>query len=109
MSTHYCSAQLAAKTVANYFLLEHWTAPTSINLGEIRELRYSLTVIDFYLKNKRQEIEARLLDRTYEYQREIRDGYLGMMFQAMVPGQTTPDYTGEAQQRHPMAWLWSAS
>ncbi len=77
MSTHYCSAQLAAKTVANYFLLEHWTAPTSINLGEIRELRYSLTVIDFYLKNKRQEIEARLLDRTYEYQREIRDGYLG--------------------------------
>ena len=29
------------------------------------------------MKNKRQEIEARLLDRTYEYQREIRDGYLG--------------------------------
>ncbi len=79
MNTPYHSAQLAAKTVANYFLLEHWTAPTTINIGEIRELRDSLTVIDFYLKKKREEIEARLLDSAYEfeYQREIRDGYLG--------------------------------
>ena len=45
----------------------------------MRELRDNLTVIDFYLKKKRQEIEARLLDSAYEYehQREILNGDLG--------------------------------
>jgi len=51
--------------VANFFLLENWTAPTTINFGQIRELQDSLSVIDLFLKKKRQEIEARLLDSAY--------------------------------------------
>ncbi len=77
MNTEYRSAQHAAKSLANYYLLENWTAPTKINIGEIRELRDNLTVIDFYLKRKREEIEARLLDSTHEYQCEIRNGNMG--------------------------------
>ncbi len=81
MSTEYRSTQQAAKTVANFFLLENWTSPTTItiNIKEIRELRDSLTVIEFYLKKKRREIEAGLLDSAYEfeYQREISNGYFG--------------------------------
>ncbi len=77
MNNDFRSAQLAAKTVGNYFLLEHWTEPRSIKIIEIRELRDSLTVIDYYLQKKRREIEARLLGETYEYQHQIRDGYLG--------------------------------
>lgn len=79
MSTEYRSIQRAAKTVANFFLLENWTSPTTItiNIKEIRELRDSLTVIDFYLKKKRREIGARLLAYEFEYQREISNGYFG--------------------------------
>ena len=81
MSTEYRSTQQAAKTVANFFLLENWTSLTTItiNIKEIRELRDSLTVIEFYLKKKRREIEAGLLDSAYEfeYQREISNGYFG--------------------------------
>ncbi len=71
------AAQLSAKTVANYFLLNHWTEPNSVKISEIRELRDSLTVIDFYLQKKREAIEAKLLGETHEYQRQIHDGNVG--------------------------------
>ncbi len=72
------SAQQAAKTLANYFLLENWTAPARINIAEIRELRDSLTVVHFYLKRKREEIGDRLLKNESEYRREICDEHMGV-------------------------------
>ena len=49
----------------------------SIKISEIRELRDSLTIIDYYLQKKRREIEAKLLGETHEYQDEIRNGHMG--------------------------------
>ncbi len=74
MSTTYFSAQKAAEAIAEFFSTE---LRTGINLREIRELQDSLTVVDFYLKIKRREIEWRLLDIENEYQRQVLNGYMG--------------------------------
>ena len=68
MNDNFRTAQLAAKTVANYFLLGHWVEPQGIKISEIRELRENLTIVDFYLRQKRREIEAKLLGESYEHQ-----------------------------------------
>ncbi len=60
MNNDFRSAQLASKTVANYFLLEHWAEPRSIKISEIRELRDSLTIIDYYLQKKKRREKRRL-------------------------------------------------
>ncbi len=65
--------------MADFFLLDHWVEPKTINLGEIRLLRDSLSVIDWYLKLKTEHITNRLLDSAYEFEHkcQIRDGHVG--------------------------------
>ena len=77
MNNDFRSAQLAAKTVGDYFLLKNWTEPRSIEISEVGELRDSLTIIDYYLQKKRREIEAKLLGEPHQYQYQIRDGDMG--------------------------------
>jgi len=49
-NSEFRSAQQAAKTIANFFLLQNWTQPHRLDLNQIRKLHDNLTVIDFYLK-----------------------------------------------------------
>ena len=48
----------------------------SITWQDIRYLQDNLTVIDFYLKKKRAEIQHSWAKTTDEYKLEIRDGYV---------------------------------
>ncbi|DBA68509.1 TPA: hypothetical protein ACH3X2_001179 [Trebouxia sp. C0005] len=49
----------------------------TITLQDIRYLEDNLTVIDFYLKKKRAELEHIYSKKADEYKLEIRDGHVG--------------------------------
>ena len=74
MSIEYCNARGAARAVASFFLLPLETE--RLDIEKIRALRDSLTLIDHYLWNRRQEDVNRLLNG-FEDKCQIRDGHLG--------------------------------
>ncbi len=60
MSIEYCNARGAARAVASFFLLPLETE--RLDVGKIRALRDSLTLIDHYLWRRREEEVNRLLN-----------------------------------------------
>ena len=78
MSTPFTCARSAVRDVAFFFLSDNWMEPKKVDLTLIRQLRDCLTVIDWYLKSRRDDIVNRLLDTDeFEHKCQIRDGYVG--------------------------------
>ena len=72
---NYRTAQLAANSVADYFIVQYPREPQKISISEIRELQDSLHIILYYLQHKRAEIENRLLGDVYQH--KVRHGHVG--------------------------------
>jgi hypothetical protein len=78
MSTPFTCARSAVIDIAYFFLTDNWVEPKKVDLTLIRQLRDCLTVIDWYLKSRRDEIVNRLLDTNeFEHKCQIRDGDMG--------------------------------
>lgn len=99
------SATVSAIEASRQLYAFFFNGGSTINLKDIRHLEDNVTVLDFYLKKKRAELEhdwrkRAELERDWrkradEYKLEIRDGHVGGYVSSHGPG---PDYelpTGE--------------
>ena len=71
----FANAGEAVRDLAFFFLLDNWAEPTKVDIGKIRQLRDSLTIIDHYLWRRRDEETNRLLNG-FEDKCQIRDGHI---------------------------------
>jgi hypothetical protein len=76
MSPFAC-ARSAVRDVAYFFLTDNWVEPKKVDLTLIRQLRDCLTVIDWYLQSRRDDIVNRLLNADEFDKCQIRDGNMG--------------------------------
>ena len=58
----FANAGAAVRDLAFFFLVDNWVEPKKVDIGKIRELRDSLTIIDHYLWRRRDEETNRLLN-----------------------------------------------
>ena len=72
----FANAGEAVRDLAFFFLLDNWEEPTKVDIVKIRELRDSLTIIDHYLRRRRDEETNRLLNG-FGDKCQIRDGHVG--------------------------------
>lgn len=89
------SATVSAIEASRQLYAFFFNGGSTINLKDIRHLEDNVTVLDFYLKKKRAELEHDWRKRADEYKLEIRDGHVGGYVSSHGPG---PDYelpTGE--------------
>lgn len=91
MTTCTVSAIEASRQLYAFFFSGRHT----ITLQDIRYLEDNLTVIDFYLKKKRAELEHIYLKKSDEYKLEIRDGHVGGYVPSHGPGNDYELPTGE--------------
>ncbi len=71
----YKSAQAASRDIFEFFI-DCLPGFEGISLSEVRSLEDRISVIGFYLAQKRRQLEAELLKRTHEYRRSLRNGHV---------------------------------
>jgi hypothetical protein len=72
------TASVSAIEASGHLYAFFFNGGPTINFQDIRYLEHNLTVIDFYLKKKRAELEHAWRKKTDEYKLEIRDGHVGV-------------------------------
>ncbi len=76
MSEEYFNARSAAHRVSSFFLRWDSVEKDHLDIGKIRQLRDSLTIIDHYLWRRREQETNRLLN-DFGDKCQIRDGHVG--------------------------------
>ena len=76
MSVEYFNARSAAHRVASFFLRCDSLETERLDIGKIRELRDSITIIDHYLWRRREQETNRLLNG-FGDKCQIRHGHVG--------------------------------
>ncbi len=70
------NARAAFRDLAFFFLVDTWVEPANVDIGKLRELRDSLTIVDWYLDLRRSWDTDKLLNG-FRDKCQIRDGHVG--------------------------------
>ncbi len=72
----FVNATAAVRDLALFFLVDNWVEPKKVDIGKLRHLEDSITIINHYLCMRRREQINRLLNG-FGDKCQIRDGHVG--------------------------------
>ncbi len=76
MTQDFENARTAVRDLALFFLEDNWVEPNRVDIGKLRHLTDSITIVNHYLCIRRQQEKNRLLNG-FGDKCQIRDGHVG--------------------------------
>ncbi len=76
MTQDFENARTAVRDLALFFLEDNWVEPNRVDIGKLRHLTDSITIVNHYLCIRRQQEKNRLLNG-FGDQCQIRHGHVG--------------------------------